>query len=192
MQCLNVGRRRRDRRFDVGGGFVVVVEQDWREVLFHVPADVVGQHAQEHVLLHCIEHRGAISRFGRAARTRKRLRGNAVRSRRGGQAVLGISRLSRWSIGYYNDTANKAMAASMDRRRANGRSWGSTTPRATPAPTWLLTGNTDKVAEFVGWAVAPRRAGSRTPRPRRPRSTRASPRTAPRGGGSSKGSRAEI
>ena len=27
------------------GGFVVVVEQDWGQGLFHVPADVVGQHA---------------------------------------------------------------------------------------------------------------------------------------------------
>lgn len=31
--------------------------------------------------------------------------------------VLTISRLTRWSISYYNDTANKAMAATMDRRR---------------------------------------------------------------------------
>ena len=52
MQCLNVGRAATgSARLAVGGGFVVVVEQDWREVLFHVPADVVGQHAQEHVLL---------------------------------------------------------------------------------------------------------------------------------------------
>src|SRR3974377_2123431 len=29
------------------GGFVVVDEQDWCEVLFHVPADVVGQAAQQ-------------------------------------------------------------------------------------------------------------------------------------------------
>jgi len=28
---------------------VVVDEQDWGQGLFHVPADVVGQHAQEHV-----------------------------------------------------------------------------------------------------------------------------------------------
>ena len=27
------------------GGFVVVGEQDWGQGLFHVPADVVGQHA---------------------------------------------------------------------------------------------------------------------------------------------------
>ena len=30
-------------------GFVVVVEQDWGQGRFHVPADVIGQHPQEHV-----------------------------------------------------------------------------------------------------------------------------------------------
>jgi hypothetical protein len=29
--------------------------------------------------------------------------------------MLTISRLSRWSINYYNDTANQAKAAAMDR-----------------------------------------------------------------------------
>ena len=40
--------------FGGGGGFVVVDEQDWGQGLFHVPADVVGQHAQEHVGAHPI------------------------------------------------------------------------------------------------------------------------------------------
>src|SRR6185436_7950070 len=35
--------------FGGGGGFVVVDEQDWGQRGFHVPADVVGQHAQKHV-----------------------------------------------------------------------------------------------------------------------------------------------
>src|SRR6185312_5138968 len=35
-------------------GFVVVVEQDGGQGLFHVPADVVGQHPQEHVGAHPI------------------------------------------------------------------------------------------------------------------------------------------
>ncbi len=35
--------------FGGGGGFVVVGEQDWGQGLFHVPADVVGEHVQEHV-----------------------------------------------------------------------------------------------------------------------------------------------
>lgn len=64
--------------------------------------------------------------------------------------MLTISRLSRWSISYYNDTANKAMAASMDRRRANGGLGEYYSEGDTRAPTWLLTGNTDKVAELVG------------------------------------------
>jgi hypothetical protein len=32
-----------------GGGFVVVLKQDRGQGLFHVPAQVVGQHPQEHV-----------------------------------------------------------------------------------------------------------------------------------------------
>jgi hypothetical protein len=34
--------------------------------------------------------------------------------------VLTISRLSRWSINYYNDTAREAKQGAMDRQRANG------------------------------------------------------------------------
>jgi hypothetical protein len=34
--------------------------------------------------------------------------------------VLTISRLSRWSINYYNETANQAQAAAMDRQAAGG------------------------------------------------------------------------
>ena len=101
--------------------------------------------------------------------------------------MLTISRLSRWSISYYNDTANKAMAASMDRRRATNGGLGEYYSEGdTRAPTWLLTGNTDKVAELVGLGGGAAEGGSRTPRPRRPGSTRASPRTAPRGGGSAR------
>jgi len=32
-----------------GGGSVVAAEQDWRKGLFHVPAEVGGQRAQEHL-----------------------------------------------------------------------------------------------------------------------------------------------
>src|ERR1700682_2667806 len=46
----SAGRRGRGRCAWRGRcGFVVVVEQDRGEGLFHVPADVVGQHPQEHV-----------------------------------------------------------------------------------------------------------------------------------------------
>jgi len=34
--------------------------------------------------------------------------------------MLTISRLSRWSINYYNDTAKKAQTAAMDRQAAGG------------------------------------------------------------------------
>jgi hypothetical protein len=45
--------------------------------------------------------------------------------------MLTISRLSRWSINYYNDTARHARQAGLDRQRANG-GLGSITPRAIP------------------------------------------------------------
>ena len=34
--------------------------------------------------------------------------------------MLTVSRLSRWSINYYNDTARQARQAGLDRRQANG------------------------------------------------------------------------
>src|SRR6516225_6461557 len=40
--------------FGGAGGFVVVDKQDWGQGLFHVPTDVVGQHAQEHVRAHSL------------------------------------------------------------------------------------------------------------------------------------------
>src|SRR5580704_18160708 len=38
----------------LGGGLVVIVEQDGREHLAHVPLDIVGEHAQKHVGAHAI------------------------------------------------------------------------------------------------------------------------------------------
>jgi conjugative relaxase-like TrwC/TraI family protein len=64
--------------------------------------------------------------------------------------VLTISRLSRWSISYYNDTANKALAATMDRRRANGGLGEYYSEGDTRAPTWILTGDTAEVPGLVG------------------------------------------
>jgi TrwC relaxase len=64
--------------------------------------------------------------------------------------VLTISRLSRWSIGYYNDTANKARQATMDRCRANGGLGEYYSEGDTRAPTWILAGDTDTLAELVG------------------------------------------
>ena len=50
--------------------------------------------------------------------------------------MLTISRLSRWSINYYNDTANKAQAAAMDRRAAGGGLGEYYSESDTRVPTW--------------------------------------------------------
>ena len=64
--------------------------------------------------------------------------------------MLTISRLSRWSINYYNDTANKAKQAAMDRRRANGGLSEYYTEGDTRAPTWIVVGDTAAVGEHTG------------------------------------------
>jgi hypothetical protein len=46
-------------------------------------------------------------------------------------AVLTISRLKRWSIRYYNDTATTAKQAGLDAQAADG-GLGNTIPRPTP------------------------------------------------------------
>jgi hypothetical protein len=64
--------------------------------------------------------------------------------------VLTISRLSRWSINYYNDTAREAKQAAMDRQRANGGVGEYYSERDTRTPTWLLAGDTGRSADLVG------------------------------------------
>jgi len=64
--------------------------------------------------------------------------------------VLTISRLSRWSINYYNDTAREAKQAAMDRQRANGGLGEYYSERDTRTPTWLIAGNVAQAAELVG------------------------------------------
>jgi conjugative relaxase-like TrwC/TraI family protein len=64
--------------------------------------------------------------------------------------VLTISRLSRWSINYYNDAAREAKQAAMDRQRANGGLGEYYSEGDTRMPTWLLAGDTARTAELVG------------------------------------------
>jgi hypothetical protein len=64
--------------------------------------------------------------------------------------VLTISRLSRWSINYYNDTANKAKQAAMDRQRANGGLGEYYTEADTRVPTWLVVGDASAVGKRTG------------------------------------------
>jgi hypothetical protein len=64
--------------------------------------------------------------------------------------VLTISRLSRWSINYYNGTANQAKQAAMDRQRANGGLGEYYLEADTRVPTWLVVGNAVAVGERTG------------------------------------------
>jgi conjugative relaxase-like TrwC/TraI family protein len=64
--------------------------------------------------------------------------------------VLTISRLSRWSINYYNDTARQAAQDSLDRRRANGGLGEYYSEDDTREPTWLIAGDAARAVELVG------------------------------------------
>jgi conjugative relaxase-like TrwC/TraI family protein len=61
--------------------------------------------------------------------------------------VLTISKLKRWSINYYIDTAQ---TASRDMARAGGGLGEYYTEHETRTPTWLLAGDTHTVATLVG------------------------------------------
>jgi conjugative relaxase-like TrwC/TraI family protein len=65
-------------------------------------------------------------------------------------AVLTISRLKRFGIGYYNDTADQATQASMDRRRANGGLGEYYSEGDTRTPTWLVVGDAESIADTTG------------------------------------------
>ena len=64
--------------------------------------------------------------------------------------MLTISRLSRWSINYYNDTARQATQAGPDRRRANGGLGEYYSEGDTRTPTWLIVADTGRAVELVG------------------------------------------
>jgi len=68
--------------------------------------------------------------------------------------VLTISRLSRWSINYYNDTANAAQAAAMDRQSAGGGLGEYYSESDTRVPTWVVVGDTAAVGELTGLDAA--------------------------------------
>ena len=77
--------------------------------------------------------------------------------------MLTISRLSRWSINYYNDTARHAVQAGLDRRRANGGLGEYYSEGDTRAPTLLIVGDAGRAVEWVG--LDGRAAGSMTGSP---------------------------
>jgi hypothetical protein len=64
--------------------------------------------------------------------------------------MLTISRLSRWSINYSNDTANKAQTAAMDRQAAGGGLGEYYSESDTRVPTWVVVGNSATGGELTG------------------------------------------
>ena len=64
--------------------------------------------------------------------------------------MLTISRLSRWSINYYNDTARQASRAGLNRHRANGGLGEYYSEGDTREPTWLIAGDASRTVELVG------------------------------------------
>ena len=98
--------------------------------------------------------------------------------------MLTVSKpVKRWSIKYYNDTANQAKQASMDRQAAGGGLGEYYSEGDTRAPTWVVVGDTAtgsvRLSGLDGAALAGR---SPTRRPRRAGSTTAWPPTVPQGG----------
>lgn len=90
----------------------------------------------------------------------KRLR----RSRRGWvDLMLTISKLKRWSINYYIDTARTAEIAGRDAARAGGGLGEYYSEHETRTPTWLLAGDTHTTARLIGLADARRVDGEADP-----------------------------
>jgi conjugative relaxase-like TrwC/TraI family protein len=73
--------------------------------------------------------------------------------------VLTISKLKRWSINYYIDTARAAKIAGRDVARAGGGLGEYYSEHETRTPTWLLAGDTHTVATLVGLTDAQRAGG---------------------------------
>lgn len=68
--------------------------------------------------------------------------------------MLTISRMSRWSIAYYEKTANEAKQAAMDRQAAGGGLGEYYSEGDTRAPTWIVAGDAARVAELTGLSDA--------------------------------------
>jgi conjugative relaxase-like TrwC/TraI family protein len=77
--------------------------------------------------------------------------------------LLTISKLKRWSINYYIDTAETAERATADLQRANGGLGEYYSEHETRTPVWLLTGDTRQVAALTGLAEAQRTGGEADP-----------------------------
>jgi conjugative relaxase-like TrwC/TraI family protein len=73
--------------------------------------------------------------------------------------LLTISKLKRWSINYYIDTAATAERATRDLQRANGGLGEYYSEHETRTPVWLLAGDTRTAATLVGLSDSQRAGG---------------------------------
>jgi hypothetical protein len=78
--------------------------------------------------------------------------------------MLTISKIKRWSINYYIDTATAAGRASADRQRANGGLGEYYSEHETRTPVWLCAGDAHTAAALVGLTDRERAGGDRRPR----------------------------
>jgi conjugative relaxase-like TrwC/TraI family protein len=75
-------------------------------------------------------------------------------------AVLTISKLKRWSINYYLDTAQSAQRATTDFERAGGGLGEYYSEHDTRTPVWLCAGDTRTAAGLVGLSDTQRAGGA--------------------------------
>ena len=80
-----------------------------------------------------------------------------------GGSVLTISKLKRWSINYYIDTARSRRRATTDLRRANGGLGEYYSEHETRTPVWLCAGDARRAAALVGLRMCSGPAGKPTP-----------------------------
>jgi hypothetical protein len=73
--------------------------------------------------------------------------------------LLTISKLKRWSISYYIDTAMTVERATSDRQRANGGLGEYYSEHETRTPVWLCAGDSRTAARLVGLPDAQRAGG---------------------------------
>jgi conjugative relaxase-like TrwC/TraI family protein len=73
--------------------------------------------------------------------------------------MLTISKLKRWSINYYNETAKAAGQAAKDLQRANGGLGEYYSEHETRTPVWLLAGDKLGAARLVGLTDVQRAEG---------------------------------
>ena len=76
-----------------------------------------------------------------------------------GEPLLTISKLKRWSINYYIDTANTAARPTADLQRANGGLGEYYSESETRTPVWLCAGDARTAAGLVGLTEVQRVGG---------------------------------